>query len=246
MMKSMVFASRNGKELMRDPLNLAFSIGFPLAVLFLFAIIGANIPGDIFEISHIAPGVAVFGLSFVALFSGMLIAKDRGSSFLMRLFTTPLKAADYITGYTLPVLPMAIAQSALCFGVSILLGLKPSVNILLALVVLIPTAILFIGIGILSGSIFNDKQVSSLCGALLTNLSAWLSGAWFDVGLFGETFKKIAYLLPFAHSVDAARAAIAGEYASILPHMAWVSGYAIAILAIAIFAFRKKMQSDKA
>jgi len=242
----MVFASRNGKELLRDPLNLAFSIGFPLAVLFLFSIIGKNVPESIFAIESIAPGVAVFGLSFIALFSGTLISKDRTSSFLMRLFTTPLKASDYIIGYILPLLPMAIAQSTVCFIVSFFLGLEVSINVLLALVVLIPTAALFIGIGLLVGSLLNDKQVGGLCGALLTNLSAWLSGAWFDVRLIGGAFETIAYLLPFAHAVDAARAAISGDYASILPHLLWVIGYAVVILAIAIVVFKRKMSSDKA
>jgi ABC-2 type transport system permease protein len=244
-MKSMVFASRNSKELLRDPLNLAFSIGFPLAVLFLFYIIGASVPESIFEIETMAPGVAVFGLSFIALFSGTLISKDRTSSFLMRLFTTPLSASNYIVGYILPLLPMAIAQSAVCFIVSIFLGLKPGINILLAIVVIIPAAALFIGIGLLAGSILNDKQVGGLCGALLTNLSAWLSGAWFDLSLIGGTFERVAYLLPFAHAVDAARAAIAGDYAAILPHLLWVIGYAVIILAIAIVVFKKKMSSDK-
>jgi ABC-2 type transport system permease protein len=31
-MKTLAFASRNAKEILRDPLNLAFGIGFPLAV----------------------------------------------------------------------------------------------------------------------------------------------------------------------------------------------------------------------
>jgi len=244
-MKSMIFASRNSKELLRDPLNLAFSIGFPLAVLFLFHIIGTNVPESIFVIDSMAPGVAVFGLSFISLFSGTLISKDRTSSFLMRLFTTPLKASDYIVGYILPLLPMAIAQSAVCFIVSFFLGLEISMNVLLALVVLIPAAVLFIGIGLLVGSILNDKQVGGLCGALLTNLSAWLSGAWFDLSLIGGAFEQVAYLLPFAHAVDAARAAISGDYASIFPHLWWVIGYAVVILVVAIVIFRKKMHSDK-
>lgn len=244
-MKSIVFASRNNKEILRDPLNIVFMIGFPLVVLFLFSIIGTNVPESVFEIANMAPGVAVFGYSFIALFSGTLISKDRTTSFLMRLFTTPLKASDYIVGYILPLFPLVVAQSIICFVASIFLGLEVNVNLLLALVVLIPAAALFIGIGLLVGSIFSDKQVGGICGALLTNLSAWLSGAWFDVRLIGGAFETIAYLLPFAHAVDAARAAIAGDYASILPHLLWVIGYAVAVLTVAIVVFRRKMKSDK-
>ena len=169
----------------------------------------------LFEIEKLAPGIAVFGLSFVSLFSGMLIAKDRSTSFLMRLFASPLSAADFILGYALPLLPIALIQSAICFGASFIFGLPLNANVLLALVVLIPAAVLFIGIGLLAGSVLNDKQVGGVCGALLTNLSAWLSGTWFDLSLVGGAFETIAYLLPFAHAVDAARAAIAGDYMAI-------------------------------
>ncbi len=243
-MRLLAFAARNRKEILRDPLNLAFGIGFPLAVLLLLSAIQANIPVDIFAIDKLVPGIAVFGLSFVSLFSGMLIAKDRSNSFLMRLFTTPLSASDYIMGYTLPLIPMTILQIAVSFVAAFFLGLPITANVLLSIIVLIPTALLFIGIGLLAGSVFNDKQVSGICGALLTNLSAWLSGTWFDLNLIGGWFKEIAYALPFAHAVDAGRAAIFGDYAAILPHLWWVCGYAVVIIVIAIFAFRQKMNGD--
>lgn len=245
-MSFLAFASRNRKEILRDPLNFAFGLGFPLVVLLLLSAIQANVSVSLFRIDQLAPGVAVFGLSFIALFSGMLIAKDRTTSFLMRLFASPLAAADFILGYAAPLLPMAIAQSAICLIAGFFLGLPVNANALLALAVLIPPAILFTGIGLLAGSVFNDKQVGGICGALLTNLSAWFSGTWFDLGLVGGGFKTVAYLLPFAHSVDAARAAIAGDYASIFPHLWWVIGYAVAVTAIAIVAFRRKMVAGDA
>ena len=244
-MRFLVFASRNRKEILRDPLNLAFGISFPLVLLFLLSAIQANIPVNLFEIEKLAPGIAVFGLSFISLFSGTLIATDRSTSFLMRLFASPLSASDFILGYALPLLPMAILQSATCFIASFFLGLSLNVNVLLALIVLIPTAGLFIGIGLLAGSIFTDKQVGGICGALLTNLSAWLSGTWFDLNLVGGTFKTIAYALPFVHAVDATKAAIAGDYTSIFPHLWWVLGYAVVIMVIAVVIFRNKMSSDK-
>jgi len=92
--------------------------------------------------------------------------------------------------------------------------------------------------------LFNDKQVGGICGALLTNFSAWLSGTWFDLNLVGGTFKQVAYLLPFAHAVNAARAALSGNYSSIFPDLWWVIGYAVVIMAIAILVFTRKMNSD--
>lgn len=243
-MKLLVFAARNSKELLREPATPAFGIGFPLVVLLLLSAIQSNIPFSLFEIHSLTPGIAVFGLSFLSLFSGMLIAKDRTTSFLLRLFASPLTAADFILGYILPLLPMAAAQSAVCFIAATFLGLTLSIHVLLALAVLLPTAALFIGIGLLAGSVLSDKQVGGICGALLTNVSAWLSGTWFDLSLVGGGFKSVAYALPFVHAVDATRAALAGDYPAIFPHLVWVIGYAVLILAVAIVVFGARMRSE--
>lgn len=244
-MRLMSFASRNRKEILRDPLNLAFGIGFPLIILLLLSAIQANIPVELFKIDRLVPGIAVFGLSFITLFSAILISKDRSSSFLMRLFTTPLSASDYILGYTIWMIPISIMQSLICFIAAIFLGLEVTINILLALLVLISAALLFIGIGLFCGSIFNDKQVGGICGALLTNLCAWLSGTWFDLELVGGWFKKLAYALPFAHAVNACRAALSGDYSKIFPDLLWVIGYAIVVFIIAVYTFSAKMKGDK-
>ena len=238
------FSIRNTKEMLRDPLNLAFGLGFPTALLLLFAAIQSNIPIPLFEMNYLTPGIAIFGLSFITLFSATLISKDRTTSFLMRLFASPMRAGDYMLGYTLPMIPMALLQTAICYGIAIVLGLQPTLNLLLAIVVTLPAALLFIGIGLLCGSVFNDKQVGGICGALLTNLSAWLSGTWFDLSLVGGAFRRIAYLLPFAHAVDAGRAAVAGDFGAIIPHLWWVLGYAVAVLILAGLVFRKKMHRD--
>lgn len=244
-MRLVAFSVRNTKEILRDRLNLVFGIGFPLVLLFLLSAIQANVPVDLFKINELIPGIAVFGLSFISLFSGTLISKDRGTSFLMRLFTTPLTASDYILGYTLPLFPIAIFQSTICFITAFFLGLEVSVNVLVVLLIMVPTAIIFIGIGLLVGTLFNDKQVGAICGALLTNLSAWLSGTWFDLSLVGGWFKGIAYVLPFAHAVDAGRAALKGNYSEMIPHLYWVIGYAVVIMVIAVIVFKKKMNSDQ-
>ena len=243
-MKSLTFASRNTKEILRDPLNLAFGLGFPLILILLLSIIQANIPVPLFEIQHLTPGITVFGLSFMSLFSATIISKDRGSSFLQRLYTTPLTPIDFILGYTLPIIPIALAQSVVCYAAAIVLGLDITINILYAIIFIIPVSILYIALGLLCGSVLNDKQVGGVCGALLTNLSAWLSGIWFDLELVGGTFKKIANALPFVHAVDMERAILSGNFQDIFPHLWWVLGYSIALLIIAILLFLRQMKKQ--
>lgn len=248
-MKTLVFASRNTKEIVRDIFTLIFGIVFPLVLLVLLSVINSSIPGEagmkLFEISNLVPGISVFGLSFISFFTATLVSKDRCTSFILRLFTSPLKPSEYIAGYTLPLVPMSIAQTIVCYAAAFAFGLEFSADIFLAVAVNIPVAILFIGIGLLCGTVFSDKMVGGICGALLTNLSAWLSGTWFDLELVGGAFEKIANLLPFVHAVNAGRAALSGNYSEIMPHLLWVAGYAVVITVVAIVLFNRKMKQDK-
>lgn len=243
-MRTLTFAKRNLKEILRDPLNLCFGLGFPIVLLLLLSAIQANIPVELFEIERLTPGITVFGLSFTSLFSATLISKDRGSALFQRLYTTPLTPADFIFGYTLPILPIAVAQSAICYLVAMLLGLTPTVNILYAILFILPISVIFIAIGLLCGSVLTDKQVGGICGALLTNLSAWLSGTWFDLNLVGETFKNIAYMLPFARAVELERAVLVGDFANIFPHFWWIFGYAVLTVVIAVLLFLRQMKKQ--
>ena len=243
-MKMLSFAMRNAKEILRDPLTVCFGLGFPLVLILLLSAIQANIPVELFAIQKLSPGITVFGLSFMSLFSATLIAKDRGSSLLQRLYTTPLTPLDFILGYTLPIIPFAVMQSVICYIVAVILGLDITVNILLAVLFIIPISILFIALGLLFGSILSDKQVGGICGALLTNLTAWLSGTWFDLELVGGTFKKIAYVLPFVHAVDMERAVLSGSFSDIFPHLWWVLGYAAVAMIGAVLLFLRQMKKQ--
>ena len=243
-MITLTFAKRCAKEILRDPLNLAFGLGFPLVLLFLLTAIQSNAPVDLFKIAHLAPGVTVFGLSFMTLFSSTLIAKDRESSFLQRLYTTPLRPIDFILGYLLPILPISVAQSVVCYLAAVALGLPVTANIFYAVIMILPIAVFYVSLGLLFGSVLNSKQVGGICGALLTNVSAWLSGVWFDPELLGKLFGKIARLLPFFHAVELERAVLIGNFDKVLPHLFPVLLYAIATTALAIRLFLRQMKKQ--
>ena len=243
-MRMLTFGKRCAKEILRDPLNLFFGLGFPIVLLLLLSAIQANVPVSLFEIKSLTPGITVFGLSFMTLFSATLVARDRESALLQRLYTSPLKAADFIVGYMLPIIPIAIAQCAICYLVAIILGLSVTANILNAILMIIPFAIFQIALGLLCGSILNVKQVGGVCGALLTNLTAWLSGVWFDLELVGGSFRKIANMLPYVHAVELERAMINGDYSELLPHVCVVIGYTIVITIGAILVFLRQMKKQ--
>ena len=243
-MRRMTFAKRCAKEILRDPINLAFGLGFPLVLLLLLSSLQANIPVHLFEIDTLTPGITIFGLSFMTLFSATLIAKDRESAFLQRLYTTPLTGLDFILGYMLPMLPIALAQAAICYLLAIPLGLTVSIRIVYAILGILPMAIFNIALGLLCGSVLGVKQVGGICGALLTNLSAWLSGVWFDLNLVGGSFERIARLLPFVHAVEMEKALFCGEFQTAASHCVPVLLYSILTTAAAAFCFFRQMKKQ--
>lgn len=242
-MKTLIFSSRNSKEIFRDPLSLFFGLAFPIIILILLSLINSNIPNDMFDINNLTPGISVFGLSFMALFSGQIIAKDRNSEFLTRLFTTPMQSKDFILGYTLPLIPMALLQIIICFVTALLLGMTFNLNVILTIISILPMGIIFISTGLMLGSVLSEKAVGGVCGALLTNLAAWFSGAWFDVELIGGVFEKIAYMLPFIHAVEIGRSVMDGQYMDMFPHVWWVLGYLVVIVLVSIYVFRNNMKA---
>lgn len=241
-MRTFIFANRVMKEIIRDPLSLFFGIVFPVILLLLLSAINRSIPVDLFNLDSLTPGITVFGLSFMALFAAQIVSKDRESSFLSRLFTTPMTAQNFILGYMLPLIGMAIIQTVICIAVALILGLSFTIHIFSLIVILIPVSLLYISLGLIAGTLFSEKAAVGICGALLTNLSAWLSGIWFDLDLVGGAFKDIAYALPFVHAVEMSKAALNGDFSYIFPHIWWVFGYASILTTIAVILFKRKIQ----
>lgn len=243
-MKMITFAKRCMKEILRDPINLVFGLGFPMVLLALLSSLQRNIPVSLFEINTLTPGISVFGLSFLTLFSATLIAKDRESAFLQRLYTTPLTGVDFILGYMLPVLPIALGQTVVCYLFAIPLGINVNVNIIYAVIGMIPMAVFNIALGLLCGSVLGVKQVGGICGALLTNLSAWLSGVWFDLKLVGGFFEKVANALPFVHAVEMEKALFSGNFELAATHVLPILFYSMLVMGAAVLCFFRQMKKQ--
>ena len=180
----------------------------------------------------------------MTLFSATLIAKDRESAFLQRLYTTPLTGLDFVIGYMLSILPIALSQTVICYLAAVPLGLTVSINIVYGILGIIPMAIFNIALGLLCGSLLGVKQVGGVCGALLTNLSAWLSGVWFDLNLLGGLFEKIANMLPFVHAVELEKALLSGNFDLAISHILPVLLYGAIATLVAILCFLSQMKKQ--
>ena len=241
-MRMFNFAKRNFKELVRDPLSLIFEIALPLFLLFIFQQI--NIPGDTFKIENFTPGIIIFGFSFITLFTSTLVAKDRGSSLLIRLGTSPMKSRDYILGYILSLIPIIIIQDSLFFIVACLLGLNVSINIIFTILISILVSIIFIAFGILLGSLVSEKASGGV-GSIIVQLVCFTSGMYFSKDLIGNVFAKICEFLPFESALNIIKGVLNNNYDIIsLRNIIIFIAYTIIILILSIIVFKKKMVSD--
>lgn len=247
------FSERNIKELLRDPLSYIFCLGFPLVMLVIMSIVNKSIPPEanmtIFNIENLAGGIAMFGLSFVMLFTCLTVSKDRSGAFLIRLYASPMRSGDFLGGYMLPVLLLAVLQMIITFAASFLAAVimgEDTLNVggmLLAVVMLLPGAVFFISAGVLFGSLFNEKAAPGLC-SIIISLASLLGGVWFDAEGAGGIMLDVCRVLPFYHSVKAARLAIALQFEDIGAHLLITIAYAAVFSVLASVVFRAKMRAD--
>ena len=240
-MKALIFSKRNLKEIIRDPVSLAFGVGLPVVMMIIFYYLYRSVSDmpSIYAVNSMAPGMAVFGLSFITLFMGMLIANDSRSSFLSRLFASPMKSSDFILGYSLPMLPFALMQSVICLALGAVMGMKISVHILPAVIFLLIDALFYISLGLLFGSLFNSNQVGGI-SSLIVNAAAILSGTWIPLDAVKGGFKTVCDILPFSHSLSLVKDALAGDYGNTVIDFVWVAISTLIIAFAASAVFKKK------
>ena len=238
--------SRNLKEIIRDPLSLLFMIGLPIFMEILFYFIFHKLTSQ-FEMKYLAPGIVVFSQAFLSLFMGMLISLDRNTSFLTRLFVSEAKPYEFIFSYTLSLIPICLVQSILFFIVGGIID--PSIfkiNMILAIVLSLVTSFLFIGIGILLGSLCNEKSIGGVSSIVIVCQSV-LSGMWFPLEGMSEGFLTLMKILPFKNMTMIVQNSLNGYlnlFNDLLLPTIIVISYTIVIFILSIFIFKKKMKSN--
>lgn len=251
-MKSKVFAGRTWKEMMRDPLSYIFCLGFPIVMLVIMSIVDQSIPTEagpqVFHLPNLAPGIAYFGLTFVMLFACIQVSKDRATALLLRLYASPMKPLDYIVGYTMPMVILAVVQTVICFGASVVVGLcigetLPVGAMLLSALALVPSMLLFVGFGILFGTLVGEKAAPGVC-SIIISVAGMIGGIWMDVDSIGGVLSKVAKALPFYHGVTLARLPFRETAEGAVEHLLWTLVCGVLVYGLAVWVFRSKMKKD--
>lgn len=280
MRKIFVLANRNLKEILLSPLSYIFVLGFPVVMLVLFAVVNgfvqstfaeqaAGMPAEqipaltaqmptTFKMRNNAPAMAFFGLTFVMLMMTLLVSRDRSSSFLSRLFSSPLRAHEYIIGYMIPGLILCFAQMFICYAAGDVIGLIEGDNFggepnaynfgagLLAMISQIPSAFLFTSLGLLFGTVFGEKSAPPVTSVFI-NVAGIFGGCYFPLEMM-EGLAVFCKCLPFYPQVLLSRAVMNAQpldFANFGMYLIIVLAYTVAAMALAIFMFSLKMKDGK-
>lgn len=247
------FASRNIRELLRDPLSYVFCLGFPIIMLIVMTLVNESIPEEagmtIFRIDNLSGGIVIFGQTFIMLFMALTVSKDRSGAFLVRMYASPMRSGDFIGGYILPMTVISVMQSAAAFIASHIIALITGtelsvVGTLATIVSVIPSSVMFINFGLLFGTLFSEKAAPGLC-SIVISLSSFLGGIWFDAEATGGVMLKICKALPFLYCTKIARSATALDFGSgsfWIP-MAIVCLCASVVTVISALVFKRKMKA---
>ena len=240
----LVLTKRNLKEIIRDPLSLIFTLGMPLFMEILFYLIFHSLTEQ-FEMKYLAPGIVVFAQSFLSLFVGLLIALDRSTSFLTRLYVSKAKSYEFIFSYAIAMLPIVLVQSILFFLVGGIFDTSIfSVEMIFAILLSLLTSLFFISMGILLGTICSEKSIGGISSIVIAGQSV-LSGMWFPLDGLNKGMITFMKCLPFRNATILIQNIMNGVNDSfkdfILP-LIIVLIYTAIPFVTAILLFRKKMK----
>ncbi len=254
MYRTIRFSHRNLIEMSRDVLSYIFCIIFPVIMLIVMTMVNSGIPKEagmtIFNIDNLTGGVIVFGHTFIMLFCAIQLAADRSSSFLIRLYASPLKSRDFLLGYTFAMLIISLLQTAITLTCGLIISLiihdplKPA-GLLMAFIVSPFSAAFFIALGLIFGALFHEKAAPGVC-SLVISLSSFFGSLWFDVKANSGIIYTISRCLPLLYCTMSIRAAIRLEltWEEFFLPLILVTASALIAFGLAIAIFRRKMKAD--
>lgn len=227
---------RNLKETLREPLTFVFCLIFPIIMLVIMPLIFSNIentPAN-FQITSYAPGICVFGYTFVSMFVSLQITSDKNTSFIKRLNISPIKKSTYYFSIVLSSLPIALMQTILFFATALIFGFPFDINFLLSIIYLIPSAIFYICLGILIGIICKNEKQTGPISSIFISFVGIFGGVFMPTSIFSGGFATFVNLLPFSHTVMIANELQLVGIGAIYPHILYIIGWTIILIITSI------------
>jgi ABC-2 type transport system permease protein len=158
-------------------------------------------------ITSLAPGVmALVAVFATTVLSILVLVREKSQGLLERLFSTPLRPGELVSGHSLSLLVVASGQSIVVLLASILIFHATFVgSIALAFGVLLLFALGNIGLGLLISSVAQSEFQAVQLIPFLIFPQLFFAGAIFPLDSIPVVVRPISTVLPLTYASDALR-----------------------------------------
>ncbi len=195
-------------------------------------------------IDSFAPGVVGLAILLVTtVFSVIIIVREKTGGALERLFATPLRPIELVTGHVLALAAIALLQSSVVFGAALLIFQVQVVGSLpFAFGVLLLFAVGNMGLGMmLSAAAKNELQAVQFVPLILFP-SILLTGVFYPLEAIPASFRDLSLVVPLTYANDALRSIMLRGWgpADLLLDLFVLLLYGILTLVAAAFLVRRQ------
>ncbi|RSM35421.1 ABC transporter permease [Amycolatopsis balhimycina DSM 5908] len=186
------------KRILRSPQFTIFTIGMPVAMYLLFGAIwgDAILPGGLHSSTQTMVGMAAYGASGGALFTGTRVAQERTDGWQRQLRLTPMRGPGYLVVKVASAMAVALPVLLAIFFVGFLRGEPLTLAEWGRLLVFLWAATLpFAVLGLAIGLFGKGDTVGAVTGALMMPLGL-LGGLWIPLEFLPGWMSTLAHFMP--------------------------------------------------
>ncbi|MDD3454270.1 MAG: ABC transporter permease [Methanothermobacter sp.] len=169
-----------------------------------------RIYGDVKYMDFLIPGILAMTIMFACMGGmGRSIAGERETGELARLFMTPTSIATVVGGKIMSKLITETGRALILLIVAIVLfGVTIKGSILLTVLLLVLTALCFVGFGIMISARAETQEDYMQMMMPFQMPMMFVSGVFYPIETMPWFFQKLAYVFPLTYANDALRAVI--------------------------------------
>jgi len=213
--------------------NLANTINFQIDKIY----------GDIKYIDFLVPAVLAMTIMFSCMFGmGESIAGERERGELARLFMTPTSVTTVVGGKIISKLIIETVRALiLIIAAIILFGIIIKGSMGLTLLLLVLSALCFVGFGIMISARVSTQEDYMQMVMPFTMPMMFVSGVFYPLATMPWIFQKIAYLVPLTYANDALRSVMlkGASLGDIWVDVAVLAGFTIVFFALGVTKFNR-------
>jgi ABC-2 type transport system permease protein len=193
-------------------------------------------------IDFLLPGIVAMSIMQMAVFSVAFVFTDyKEKGILKRLLATPMKPRQFVTSQVITRLIVAVVQAAVLLGFGALIFSSHIYgNPLLILLTILLGGIMFLGLGFTISGLSKTVEAVPAIANIIVFPMLFLSGIFFPMTSMPGWLQSVVQYLPlqpFAHALREVVGNGAG-FNAIKGDLAWVTGWAIALVLLAVITFR--------